>query len=72
MTLIDLPVGSLLVQLMVNNDSLKDMIKRKEVEGLSIEGVITMIEDENAYINMLIEEDRTLKKLNDKLTKKRK
>ena len=28
MTLIDLPVGSLLVQLIVNNDDLKEMIKR--------------------------------------------
>lgn len=52
-----LPKQTLFVQLNINNDELLQMIKNKEVAGLSIEGEIAMYRDETAYTMLQIEQE---------------
>lgn len=45
----NLPIGTLFVQLLINNDDLIEEIKNKKIEGLSIEGVVGIKKDESTF-----------------------
>lgn len=56
-----LPQNTLFIQLLVNNDEVIKMIKEGKIQGLSIEGVMSMIEDTEAFIDLEIKRNNTLK-----------
>ncbi len=58
-----MPENTMFCELLVNNDEVVRMIENKEVQGLSIEGVMTMVEDVEKEIEFEIEKDVQLKRM---------
>lgn len=60
----NLPKQTLFVQLAINNDELLQMINDKQIRGLSIEGFVGLVEDDETYTHLKVEmESRRIKEL---------
>ncbi len=62
MNFYDMPKNSLFVQLMINNDDVMNKINSGEFRGLSIEGMLSLIEDNEAFAEL--EEQALIEKYN--------